>query len=346
MKVMKNETKYERMQQFITEQGQPNYRYKQIIDALFKQRIGEFEKMVMLPKTLRNELIKEFGENVLSVKPVLETSSQQVDKVLFELSDNNRVEAVRMNYRAGWESFCISSQCGCGLSCKFCATGAIGLKKSLDVDEITDQLLYFYLKGHSLDSISFMGMGEALANPKIFSALNVLIDPKLFGLSPRRLTVSTVGIVPNIKRMTHTFPQVNLTFSLHSPFNSERSSLMPINDKFPLDKVMLTLDEHIRMTGRKVYIAYVMLRGVNDSVDHAKAIVRLLQNRGRYEHLYHVNLIRYNPTVGAPEHYGQTDEQNIQMFYKELQSAGIHVTIRQQFGVDIDAACGQLYGQY
>ncbi len=251
-----------------------------------------------------------------------------------------------MNYRAGWESFCISSQCGCGLSCRFCATGAIGLKRSLSVDEITDQLLYFHLKGHSLDSISFMGMGEALANPKIFSVLNVLIDPKLFGLSPRRLTVSTVGIVPNIKKMTHTFPQVNLTFSLHSPFNSERSSLMPINDKFPLDKVMLTLDEHIRMTGRKVYIAYVMLCGVNDSVEYAKAIVRLLQNRGRYEQLYHVNLIRYNPTVGAPEHYGQTDEQNIQMFYKELQSAGIHVTIRQQFGVDIDAACGQLYGQY
>ncbi|MFD2115350.1 Cfr family 23S rRNA (adenine(2503)-C(8))-methyltransferase [Paenibacillus yanchengensis] len=343
---MNKKTKYERIQQFLTDIGQPNYRFKQITNAIFKQRINAFEQMTALPKNVRDELKKEFGENVLSIKPVFEQSSQQVRKVLFEISGNNRVESVGMKYRAGWESFCISSQCGCGLGCQFCATGAIGLKRNLTADEITDQLLYFYLNGHSLDSIAFMGMGEALANQQVFGALKILTDSSLFGLSPRRITVSTVGIIPNIKKMTSDFPQVNLTFSLHSPFNEQRSNLMPINDKFPLDEVLTTLDEHIQVTGRKVYIAYIMLRGVNDSIDHAMAVAKLLQNRGQWGHLYHVNLIRYNPTVDAPEHYEETDEEKVQMFYKELQSAGIHVTIRSQFGIDIDAACGQLYGQY
>ncbi|MGG3889615.1 Cfr family 23S rRNA (adenine(2503)-C(8))-methyltransferase [Metabacillus fastidiosus] len=343
---MNTKTKYERIQQFLIDLGQPNYRFKQITDAIFKQRINEFERMTVLPKTVRDELKKEFGENVLSIEPVFEQSSEQVRKVLFKISGDNQVEAVGMKYRAGWESFCISSQCGCGLGCQFCATGAIGLKRNLTADEITDQLLYFYLNGHSLDSIAFMGMGEALANQQVFGALKILTDSSLFSLSPRRLTVSTVGIIPNIKKMTSDFPQVNLTFSLHSPFNEQRSNLMPINDKFPIDEVMATLDEHIQVTGRKVYIAYIMLRGVNDSIDHAMAVAKLLQNRGQWGHLYHVNLIRYNPTVDAPEHYRETDEEKVQMFYKELQSAGIHVTIRSQFGIDIDAACGQLYGQY
>ncbi|MCW9132501.1 Cfr family 23S rRNA (adenine(2503)-C(8))-methyltransferase [Bacillus paramycoides] len=343
MRFLNTKTKYARMQQFLTNLEQPKYRFKQITDAIFKQRIHKFEQMTALPKTIRDELKKEFGENLLSIEPVFEQSSQQVRKFLFKISGNNQVEAVGMKYRAGWESFCISSQCGCGLGCQFCATGSIGLKRNLTADEITDQLLYFYLHGHSLDSIAFMGMGEALANPQIFDALTILTDPDLFGLSPRRITVSTVGIIPNIKKMTTDFPQVNLTFSLHSPFNDQRSSLMPINNKFPLDEVMKTLDEHIRITGRKVYIAYIMLRGVNDSIKHAKGVAKLLQNRGK---LYHVNLIRYNPTVDAPEHYKETDEKKVQMFYKELHLAGIHVTIRSQFGIDIDAACGQLYGQY
>ncbi len=346
MKHINTKTKYESIKQFIKELGQPNYRYKQMTNAIFKQRISEFEQMTILPKTVREELIQEFGTNILNIKPIFEESSEQVRKVLFEISGNDKVEAIGLKYRAGWESFCISSQCGCGLGCQFCATGAIGLKRNLTADEITDQLLYFHLNGHSLDSIAFMGMGEALANKQVFNALKTLTDSSLFGLSPRRLIVSTVGIIPNIKKMTSDFPQVNLTFSLHSPFNEQRSKLMPINDKFPLDEVMATLDEHIQVTGRKVYIAYIILRGVNDSIDHAKAVAKLLQNRGQWGHLYHVNLIRYNPTVDAPDHYGETDEKKVQMFYKELQSAGIHVTIRSQFGIDIDAACGQLYGQY
>ncbi|GAA0350217.1 Cfr family 23S rRNA (adenine(2503)-C(8))-methyltransferase [Bacillus horti] len=346
MKAVNHVTKYERLEHFLRSLNEPNFRFKQITEAIFKHRNGEFNKMTVLPKVLREALAKEFGPSILTVVPVVETTSQQVNKVLLKMPDNNQVEAVRLKYEAGWESFCISSQSGCGLGCTFCSTGAIGLKRSLSVDEITDQLLYFYLKGHSLDSISFMGMGEALANVNIFEALKVLTNPQLFALSPRRITVSTVGIIPNIQEMTRRFPQINLTFSLHSPFHDQRSRLMPINNRYPLDKVLEVLDEHIQETGRKVYIAYVMLRGVNDSTDHADALVKLIQEKSNNTNLYHVNLIRYNPTVGTPQKYGQTDEKKLQAFYQIVKSAGIHVTVRRQFGRDIDAACGQLYGQY
>lgn len=341
-----NKTKYGKIQEFLRSNNEPDYRIKQITNAIFKQRISRFEDMKVLPKLLREDLINNFGETVLNIKLLAEQNSEQVTKVLFEVSKNERVETVNMKYKAGWESFCISSQCGCSFGCKFCATGDIGLKKNLTVDEITDQVLYFHLLGHQIDSISFMGMGEALANRQVFDALDSFTDPNLFALSPRRLSISTIGIIPSIKKITQEYPQVNLTFSLHSPYSEERSKLMPINDRYPIDEVMNILDEHIRLTSRKVYIAYIMLPGVNDSLEHANEVVSLLKSRYKSGKLYHVNLIRYNPTISAPEMYGEANEGQVEAFYKVLKSAGIHVTIRSQFGIDIDAACGQLYGNY
>lgn len=346
MKELNSENKYSKMKQFLENHNQPSYRFKQITHAIFQQRIGKFDDMDALPKTIRSALAKEFGEHILTITPLTEQTSSQVKKVLFEVSGKEKIETANMQFEAGWESFCISSQCGCNLGCKFCATGDIGLRRNLSADEITDQVLYFYLLGHTLDSISFMGMGEALANSQVFNALEVFTNPDLFGLSPRRISVSTVGIIPNIKKMTYQYPQINLTFSLHSPFNEQRSVLMPINNKFPLNEVMETLDEHIQVTGRKVYIAYIMLHNVNDSIDHAKGIVNLIKGRIESGRLYHINIIRYNPTVSAPVHYEQSDERKLKAFYNVLKSSGINATIRSQFGIDIDAACGQLYGNY
>lgn len=311
-----------------------------------QERIDKFNEINVLPKSLREILVKEFGESILDVVPLKEQHSEQVTKVLFKISGNEKVETVNMKYKAGWESFCISSQCGCNFGCKFCATGDIGLKRNLTSDEITDQILHFHLQGHSIDSISFMGMGEALANVQVFDALDVLTDPTLFALSPRRLSISTIGIIPSIKKMTQNYPQVNLTFSLHSPFNEQRSKLMPINIRYPLLDVLDILDEHIRVTSRKVYIAYIMLPGVNDSIDHAKEVVSLLKSRYKAGSLYHVNLIRYNPTVSSSLRFDEVDESRVVNFYKELKSSGLNVTIRSQFGIDIDAACGQLYANY
>lgn len=288
---MQQKNKYIRIQEFLKQNKFPNYRMKQITNAIFPGRINNFNEITVLPKSLRDMLIEEFGESILNIVPLKAQQSTQVSKVLFGISGDEKIETVNMKYKAGWESFCISSQCGCDFGCKFCATGDIGLKRNLTSDEITDQILYFHLQGHSIDSISFMGMGEALANVQVFDALNVLTDPALFALSPRRLSISTIGIIPNIKKLTQNYPQVNLTFSLHSPFNEQRSELMPINERYPLSDVMDTLDEHIRVTSKKVYIAYIMLHGVNDSIEHAKEVVNLLRGRYRSGNLYHVNII-------------------------------------------------------
>ncbi|HWO54255.1 MAG TPA: Cfr family 23S rRNA (adenine(2503)-C(8))-methyltransferase [Paenibacillus cookii] len=341
---MKSTSKYEMIQRILTELKQPAYRFQQIVDAIFKQKIGEYDRMTILPKGIRNELIKNLGEHVLNLTPVLQKTSSQVNKVLFSIEGGERIEAVQLSYERGWKSYCISSQCGCGYGCRFCATGTIGLKRNLTADEITDQLLYFHLQGEALDSVSFMGMGEALANPYIFDALKILTDPRTFSLGHRRITVSTIGILPGIDRLTKEFPQVNLTFSLHSPFDEQRSELMPINNRFPLHDVLNKLDQHIRETGRKVYIAYILLRGQNDSNEHAEAIAALLRDRGPWEHLYHVNLIPYNSTDVTPESFRQSDKDRVRKFAGILKSKGIKVTVRTQFGTDIDAACGQLYG--
>ncbi len=338
-------SKYEQIKQTLSSLDLPIYRYNQILNAIFVQRIGKYEKMNTLPQNLRDVLVREFGETVCRVTPITERSSDQVGKTLFSLQDGNRIEAIRLHYRRGWESFCISSQCGCGFGCRFCATGAIGLKRNLTADEIADQLLYFYLNGHNLDSISFMGMGEALANPDLFKVLGMLTDKTLFGLSQRRITVSTIGIIPGIRRISKEFPQINLAFSLHSPFEKQRSELMPINKKYPLHKVMEELDNHIRLTDRKVFIAYILLDGINDSKEHAKALAKLLRERGPSAHLYHVDLIPYNRTDITELKFTPPSDFCVRRFQASLRAEGISVAVRAQFGSDIEAGCGQLYGE-
>ncbi|SET69598.1 Cfr family 23S rRNA (adenine(2503)-C(8))-methyltransferase [Lacrimispora sphenoides] len=334
-------TKYKIMKQIVSDMKLPDYRYEQIINAVFHQRIDNFDNMQILPKALRMALVNEFGNCVSSVKPVFIQDSKQAEKLLFELSDGEKIEAVGLKYKQGWESFCISTQCGCGFGCRFCATGSAGFKRNLTVDEITDQLLYFLFNSHKLNSVSFMGMGEALANPELFDAVKILTDQSLFGLGQRRITVSTIGIIPGIQRLTREFPQVNLTFSLHSPFDKQRSDLMPINKRFPLNEVMKALDEHIIHTGRRVFIAYIMLEGMNDTKDHAEAVVSLLKSRGSWGHLYHIDLIPYNSTDKTAFKFQSSSA--IRQFGGILKKAGISVTIRTQFGSEISAACGQLH---
>jgi len=333
---MKPTSKYETIEQILSEFKQPAYRYGQIMDAIFKQKIAEYERITILPKFLREELARTLGPHISSVNPVKELTSQHFSKVLFTIGGGERVEAVRLTYEQGWKSYCI-------FGCRFCATGTIGLKRNLTADEITDQLLHFHLNGHALDSVSFMGMGEALANPHLFDALGILTTPRLFGLGHRRITISTIGLLPGIDRLTREFPQINLTFSLHSPFDDQRTELMPINTRFPLHDVLNALDRHIRHTGRKVYIAYILLRGFNNSAEHAKAVAALLRGRGSWEHLYHVNLIPYNSTEVTPQSFLPSDPERIKTFVRILKQNGVNVTVRTQFGSDINAACGQLY---
>lgn len=315
-------SKYKKMKQLIADMRLPEYRYKQLLDAVFLQGIMRFEDMKLLPKTLREKLVEQFGETVVEIKAIHHEKSMQTDKVLFELSDGNRVETVGLFYKEGWNSFCISSQSGCGFGCKFCATGTLGLRRNLTVDEITDQILYFMQQGCSINSISFMGMGEPFANPQVFEALHDLTAPELFGLSQRRITISTIGIVPGIQKLTREYPQVNLAYSLHAPTDRLRETLMPITKTYPLGQVLDTLDQHIRQTNRKVFLAYIMLKDVNDSDRHAEQLTKLLFKHKKYLPLYHLDLIPYNQTT-VTETMVPSSHTRIKAFCRIIELASI-----------------------
>lgn len=219
------------------------------------------------------------------------------------------------------------------------------MKRNLTADEITDQLLYFRQNGHKLSSISFMGMGEPFANPHLFSALRDLTNPQMFGLSQRRITISTIGIVPGIRRLIKEYPQINLAFSLHSPDNRQRSELMPINRQYPVCEVMDALDHYIDKTHRRVFLAYIMLKGENDSKAHAYKLASLLRAHKRQFPLYHIDLIPYNTTDKTEQKFAPSDLTTMQTFQGILRQANISVATRLQFGSEIGAACGQLYAE-
>lgn len=340
-------SKYDRIAQFLADRGEPGYRARQVYDAVFRNQRGEFTGMHPLPEALREDLAAEFGPSILSLTPVAASTSQQVNKTLFETADGERVEAVMMRYEAGWTSLCVSTQVGCGLGCTFCATGAVGLRRNLTADEIADQVLAFQLEGNTIDSISFMGMGEALANRASFAAFELLTRDDLFDIGARRLSVSTVGIIPGMKRLTTEFPQINLTFSLHSPFHEQRMELIPVSRRYPLADCLEVLDHHVEVSGRKVYLAYLVMAGVNDSDGHLDALIELVRRRAHWETRFHVNLVRFNPLgIESPISYESADESVMRRFLARLEGAGVHATIRRSFGVDIDAACGQLYAKY
>ncbi|HLE49934.1 MAG TPA: radical SAM protein, partial [Patescibacteria group bacterium] len=243
-------------------------------------------------------------------------------------------------------SLCLSTQSGCALGCLFCATGALGFKKNLTAAEIVDQVLYFIKNDMPVDSIIFMGMGEPLANPdNTFAAIDLLTAPDGLALSPRRLSLSTVGIVPGIERLTRDYPNINLAFSLHNPFTAERLKLMPITRAYPIEKVLAAIDAHLAVTNHKVFIAYILLAGVNDSPRHAQALADLITATPNRKRLLHVNLIRYNATAN-PTQYRKPSHSTVERFQAILTQNKVHHTMRQDFGTDIQAACGQLAANY
>lgn len=340
-------SRLEKIANIISETKSPSYVLSQIKYAIYKNGVTDYMEISNISKELRIKLRKELGD-VLTLKNIHEVEGDQAHKVLFETRDNEKIESVRMTYHSEnkiREPLCISSQSGCALGCKFCATGTMGLKKNLSADEIVDQILFFKNSGHKSDNILFMGMGEPFANPNIFEAIKNIIDPELLGLSQRKISVSTVGLIPGIKRLTKEFPQVNLAFSLHSPFSKQRLELMPIEKAYPLDAVFDALDEHINATNKKVFIAYVLLKDVNDSKEHAQGIVNLIKARGKTAYLYHVNLIRYHPGPAIVE-FEKPEKEVVDEFMKIIKESGVNCTLRQSFGVNIDAACGQLYASH
>ncbi|GAW83145.1 Fe-S-cluster redox enzyme [Plasmodium gonderi] len=344
---MEKSKRYMSLIKMIERNGFEKYRLQQILDNIYKAKITNVNKMKNLPSHIRKEMIKTLSGNILSIKPLKEYKYDRAYKVLFQCKDKEKIEATSLDF-GSHKSLCISSQIGCSFACKFCATGQIGIKRQLELDEITDQLLYFQSKNVNIKNVSFMGMGEPLANPHVFDSIRFFNNINLFALSSRRINVSTVGLLPGIKKLNDFFPQVNLSFSLHSPFTEERDTLVPINKLFPFHEVLDLLDNRIAQTGRRVWISYILIKDLNDSKDHAEALCNHICNRpSNVRYLYNVCLIPYNKAKNVDENFHRVDEEDkILQFEKVLKKNGISFFYRNSFGLSIDAACGQLYADY
>jgi 23S rRNA (adenine-C8)-methyltransferase len=338
------------VENYIVELGEPKFRLKQIQTAIYTQFVRNFSDITTLSLSLRTNLQEKYG-TINSLKILHTVTGDQAEKVLFETKNGNLIEAVKLSYKATSQrgahtALCISTQSGCAMGCQFCATGAIGFKQNLSADEIVSQYLYFRQRGDNIDSIIYMGMGEPFANPdNLFASLHIFTDKNLLALSPTRLSISTVGIIPGIERLIKEFPHVNLTFSLHSPFDEQRSQFMPVNKTYPINEVFKTLDKYIIETKNRVFIAYTLLKDFNDSEAHALALTNLIKTNTDTSYLYHVNLIRYNPCPSEVV-FERSTPDTVKAFQEILEKSRISNTLRQDFGVDIDAACGQLYATY
>ena len=320
----------------------PSWRLKQVVSGLSKQE--SWATLPGVPKEVQQALEEGMGrQRVSTLEPVLTQEADYAKKVLFRcVEDDSKIEAVALSFH-NHTSLCISSQVGCAFGCSFCATGKIGLKRHLTADEIADQVAHFMRSGVKVDSVSFMGMGEPLGNPRIFDAISCITDE--LGLSPRRLNVSTIGIIPGIRKLTDLHPQVNLAFSLHSPYPAEREKLMPIQKLYPFDKVLEAIDLKIAGSKRKVWLAYLLLKGVNDTPEHAKELAKIIKSRpADVNYLYHVNLLPYNEAKNVHDNFKYSE--SVHEFERILANKKISTSFRNSFGRSIDAACGQLFADY
>ena len=309
--------------------GEPAFRARQVWRWTAGGARG-YEQMTDLPAALRARLAAEVPFSTLDVQDEAHSSDGTV-KALFHTHDGRPVEAVLMRYRDGRRSVCVSSQSGCPLTCTFCATGAMRFGRNLTAAEILDQVLHFR-RIEPVDHLVFMGMGEPMMNlDHVLAAARRLPDA---GITHRRTTVSTVGWVPGIRRLTESDLPVRLAFSLHAPEDGLRSRIMPVNERHPLAEVLAACEAHYARRRRKVFIEYVMLAGVNDGYAQAVQLAQLLDPR-----IYKVNLIPFNPTGSA---YEGSSRGAIAAFKAALEEHGLRATVRLTRGRDIDAACGQL----
>jgi 23S rRNA (adenine2503-C2)-methyltransferase len=321
--------------------GSPKYHARGIFDWIYQKGVDDFSRMSNLPAVLRKTLAEYFS--ILNLNLVdLQKSSDGTAKFLFELADKNLVEAVSIP-AARRLTGCISSQVGCKFSCSFCASGLKGFKRNLTSGEILDEV--FYLKHNAssglLTHIVFMGTGEPLDNyENVLKAIRVINSSSAFNIGARRITISTSGIIPGIKKLQTEDLQIELSISLHSAVDKIRSQLMPVNKKYPLAALMKCCQEYIAKTNRQITFEYILIKGVNADEAAAQSLVRLLKDL----RLAKINLIPTNCVLESK--ISPPDSAQINFFKDYLFKAGLNVTLRRERGQDIDAACGQLRLKY
>ncbi len=317
--------------------GEPKFRARQVWEWLYNQRVDNFAAMSNLPSTLRQRLEAESRLGTLEI--VTEQRSKDgTIKRLYGLPDGQLIEAVLMQYHDDRRTACISTQAGCALGCVFCATGQMGFARHLTATEIFEQALRYAqmlaAEGDRLSNIVLMGMGEPFHNyDESLVAIRRLMSD--LGIGARHITVSTVGMVPQIRQFADEGLQVKLAISLHAATDDERSALLPVNRRWPLSELMNACRYYVQKTSRRITFEWALIRGKTDTTEQAHMLGRLLKGM-----LCHVNAIPLNPTAGyagGPSHSGAADE-----FVAILAQSGVSATVRVRRGIDIDAGCGQL----
>jgi len=327
----------------------PAYRARQVMEGLTRQSIQSLDELTVLPQSLRHTLATAYQVRTIGARAHLRSARDGSEKVLFALRDGATVETVLIRSsgpeRRERHTVCVSSQVGCPAACSFCATGLAGFTRNLSGPEIADQVMYFAhqlrAEGKRISNVVYMGMGEPFLNTgPVRDSIHRLTDPAGFGLGGRHITVSTVGIVPQIRRFADWAGQVNLAISLHAPTDELRSRLVPYNQHFPIAELMAAVREYLDRTRRRVSFEYVLLRGVNDALVTAQELARLIRPLGG---MAHVNLIPWNPFREGQ--FVRSEGPDADFFVEALRTGGVNATIRYSKGLDISAACGQLRDQ-
>ncbi len=327
---------YEELQEEMKAFGEKSFRAKQIYEWLHVKLADSFSEMTNLSLTLRNRLEEEYVIFPVAMVKRQQSSLDGTNKFLFQLYDGNLVESVLMRYKHG-NSVCISSQVGCRMGCRFCASTLDGLERNLSPAEMVGQIYEIQkIIGERISNVVVMGTGEPLDNyNNLLKFIRLLTDEHGLNISQRNVTVSTCGIVPKMYDLANEHLQITLALSLHGSTQEKRKKLMPVANKYHLDEVLKACDDYFKETGRRITFEYSLVEGVNDNEEDARELIRILKERN-----CHLNLIPVNPI--KERDFKQPSRKSALNFKNKLEKNGINVTIRREMGADIDGACGQL----
>lgn len=331
---------FKELQEYMLSIGEKKFRAKQVYEWLHQKQVQSFCEMTNLSKDLQKKLEEQAGLTVLEPVEVQVSKLDGTRKYLFRLEDGNVIESVLMKYKHG-NSVCISSQVGCRMGCRFCASTLDGLVRGLTPGEMLEQIYRIGQDiGERISNVVVMGTGEPLDNyENLIKFIEMLTDENGLHISQRNLTVSTCGIVPKMRELADRKLQITLALSLHASNQEKRKELMPVANKYEISEVLDACRYYFEQTGRRITFEYSLVGGVNDTEEDAKELSGLIRGMN-----CHVNLIPVNPV--KERDYVQSNQQVILNFKNKLEKNGINVTIRREMGRDIDGACGQLRKRY
>ena len=331
---------FEELQEEMLAIGEKGFRSRQIYSWIHEKLVDDFEEMTNLPKTLRQKLEAAYEIRRVEMEKRQISKIDGTNKFLFCLKDGNMVESVLMKYKHG-NSVCISSQVGCRMGCRFCASTLDGLERNLTPSEMLRQVYQIQkITGERVSNIVIMGTGEPMDNYYNFlKFIHLLTDEHGLNISQRNVTVSTCGIVPRMKELAKEHLQITLALSLHGSNQEKRRKLMPVANKYDITEVLAACDEYFKETGRRVSFEYSLVHGVNDTDEDAQELIHLLKHKN-----CHINLIPVNPV--KERDFVRPSRKSALNFKNKLEKSGINVTIRREMGSDIDGACGQLRRRY